>query len=138
MIKIQYTVVPKILDFSLWKNERNCIKSVIRQKDVSQNGCLKRKKHAKFSEKRTFLTSWYVHVSRIRTGGCPNTEKYFVIWYFSWNTRFEIRPSALLPTIIYVREYACCQVRSYRFMTSSKDDQFYDPHPLHPQKWTTD
>ena len=30
---------------------------VIRQKGESQNGCLKKTKHAKFSEKRTFLTS---------------------------------------------------------------------------------
>ena len=30
--------------------------SVIRQKGESQNGCFKKTKHAKFSEKRTFLT----------------------------------------------------------------------------------
>ena len=30
--------------------------SVIRQKDKSQNGCFKKTKHAKFSEKQTFLT----------------------------------------------------------------------------------
>ena len=28
--------------------------SVIRQKDESQNGCYKKTKHAKFSEKQTF------------------------------------------------------------------------------------
>ena len=33
--------------------------SVIRQKDESQNGCFKKTKHVKFSEKRTFLTAWY-------------------------------------------------------------------------------
>ena len=36
--------------------------SVIRQKGESQNGCFKKTKHAKFSEKRTFLTPWYAHV----------------------------------------------------------------------------
>ena len=36
--------------------------SVIGQKDESQNGCFKKTKHAKFSEKRTFLTPWYAHV----------------------------------------------------------------------------
>ena len=36
--------------------------SVIRQKDEYQNGCFKKTKHAKFSEKRTFLTPWYAHV----------------------------------------------------------------------------
>ena len=33
--------------------------SVIRQKSESQNGCFKKTNHAKFSEKRTFLTPWY-------------------------------------------------------------------------------
>ena len=32
------------------------LSSVIRQKDKSQNGCFKKTKHVKFSEKRTFLT----------------------------------------------------------------------------------
>ena len=49
------------------------ILSVIRQKDESQNECFKKTKHAKFSEKRTRAL-------------------------FSWNTGFEIRPFALLPT----------------------------------------
>ena len=34
----------------------NHILSVIRHKGESQNGCYKKTKHAKFSEKRTFLT----------------------------------------------------------------------------------
>ena len=38
------------------------ISSVIRQKGESQNGCFKKTKHAKFSEKRLFLTPWYPHV----------------------------------------------------------------------------
>ena len=61
--------------------------------------CYKKKKHAKFSEKRKFLTPWYTHV---RIGG----QKMFVfrkIWraLFSCNTRFEIRPFALLPPILW-------------------------------------
>ena len=36
--------------------------SVIRQKGEFQNGCFKKTKHAKFSEKRTFLTPLYTHV----------------------------------------------------------------------------
>ena len=53
--------------------------SVMRQKGESQNGCFKKTKHAKFSEE--------IFVFR-------------KIWHalFSWNTRFEIRPFALLPT----------------------------------------
>ena len=32
------------------------------QKGESQNGFLKKTKHVKFSEKRTFLIPWYAHV----------------------------------------------------------------------------
>ena len=32
--------------------------SVIREKGESQNGCFKKTKHVKFSEKRTFLSPW--------------------------------------------------------------------------------
>ena len=71
--------------------------SIIRQKGESQNGCLKKTEHAKFSEKRTFLTPWYAHV-RVRIRGL----ELFVfrkIWraLFSSNTHFEICPFALLP-----------------------------------------
>ena len=31
----------------------------------SQNGCFKKRKHAKFSEKWTFFTPWYAHVRRV-------------------------------------------------------------------------
>ena len=56
--------------------------SVIRQNGESQNRCFKKTKHAKFSEKRTFLTPLYGKIWRA---------------LFSWNTRFEIRSFALLP-----------------------------------------
>ena len=39
------------------------ILSVIRQKGKSQNGCFKKTKHAKFYEKRTFLSPSHAHVS---------------------------------------------------------------------------
>ena len=38
--------------------------TVIMQKGESQNGVNKKAKHAKFSEKRKFLTSWYAHAIR--------------------------------------------------------------------------
>ena len=52
----------------LWSNESSTehISSVIRKKGKSQNRCFKKTKHAKFSEKRTFLppdTHTYVCVS---------------------------------------------------------------------------
>ena len=58
--------------------------SVIKQKGESQNGGNKKTKHAEFSEKRRFLTPWYVHVWRA---------------LLSSYLRFEIRSFALLPTI---------------------------------------
>ena len=36
--------------------------SVIRQTGESQNLCFKKSKHAKFSDRRIFLTPWYAHV----------------------------------------------------------------------------
>ena len=43
------------------------LSSVIRQKDKSQNRCYKKTKHAKFSEKGTFITP----LIRKRTGDLP-------------------------------------------------------------------
>ena len=40
--------------------------SVIRQKGASENGCFRKIKHAKCSEKQTFLTPWYAHVRSFR------------------------------------------------------------------------
>ena len=51
---------------NLWKS---CVSSVIRQTGESQNECFKKTKHAKFSEKRTFLPPWYAHVRNIRFSG---------------------------------------------------------------------
>ena len=45
--------------------DRWCCSSVIKQKDESQNWCYKKTKHAKFSEKRTYLTPWYAQ-TRVR------------------------------------------------------------------------
>ena len=39
--------------------------SVIRQNGKSRNGCFKKTKHAKFSEKRTLLTHLYAHVTGV-------------------------------------------------------------------------
>ena len=62
-----------------YKTQRSLIKkmtsSVKRQKGECQNGCFKKTKHTKFSEKRAFLT---------------------------WNTRIKICPSALLLTTYFL------------------------------------
>ena len=48
--------------------------SVIRQKVESQNVGHKNIKHAKFSEKRIFLTPWYAHGFKI----CPFAVLYLI------------------------------------------------------------
>ena len=56
--------------------------SVIRQKGESQNRCFKNTKHAKFSEKQTFLTPWYAHVLvRIRGNKCSFFGKFGVLCF---------------------------------------------------------
>ena len=69
--------------------------SVIRQMGESQKGCFKKTNHAKFSKNKHILLSVYLCVS----GG----KKSLFFWkicraLFSWNTYFQIRPFALLPT----------------------------------------
>ena len=95
--------LPETAKFNLWSICECANSSVIRQKSKSQNGCFNKAKHAKFSEKRTFFTPWYAHISvRMRGGGggCKTFSFFRKIWrvLISWNTRFEIRPSVLLPT----------------------------------------
>ena len=54
--------------------------SAIRQKGESQNGCFKKTNHAKFSEKRIFLTPWHTHVRNIWT--IIHTEKTVEFFFF--------------------------------------------------------
>ena len=67
--------------------------------------CLKKTKHVKFSEKRTFFTPWYAHVrAHMCTYVCVSGSKNYVFRkisraLFSWNIRLEIGPFALLQTI---------------------------------------
>ena len=55
-------VSPFVNPFQVDAVSNGLISSVINQKGESQNGCFKKIKHAKFSEKRTFLTLWYAYV----------------------------------------------------------------------------
>ena len=80
--------------------------SVIRQKGESQNGCCKITKHTKFSEKRTFLTTWYVHSCAYQEARNVRFSENLA-YLFSCYTRFEIRPFALLPTNY---EFFCCNI----------------------------
>ena len=72
--------------------------SVIRQKGESENVCFKKTKHAKFSQKRTFLTHdthMYMCLSVVRNVCFSENLACFVfLKHPFWN-----RPFALLPTI---------------------------------------
>ena len=68
---------------------------VITQKGESQNGCYKKTKHAKFSEKQTFLAPWYSHVRQ----KWSFFGKFGVLWFFE-TPAFKIRHFALLAAIL--------------------------------------
>ena len=69
------------------------ISLVIRQKGESQNGCLKKTKHAKVSEKRTFLTPWYAHVCVSGGKKCSFFEKFGVLCFLETPVfRFALLP----------------------------------------------
>ena len=95
---------------SLPKNNPNYIKqgvysSVIRQKGESQNGCLKKTKHTKFSENQKFLTP-YTHTyllpyyRRIITQQ-KYTHCYIVLAALTFQHRFMHYPSVSLQ--IYIK-----------------------------------
>ena len=89
--------------------------SVIRQKGESQDGCFKKTKHTKFSEKRRFLTHCvYQGVRNVR---------FLKIWraLFSWNTRFEIRPFVLLPTHSAYQRLKCVLVVGHANLVGSSN-----------------
>ena len=66
----------------------------IMQKGESQNGCFKKNKTPNFPENERFLPS-DTHILCVRNVRFSENLAYFV---FSWNTLFEIRLFALLPS----------------------------------------
>ena len=74
--------------------DKYVISSVFNQNDESQNWGKKKAKHAKFSEKQTFLTPWYTHV-HVSTWGkkCSFFGKFGMIW-FAWCEKFKWRTRA--------------------------------------------
>ena len=70
------------------------ISSLISQKSESQKGCFMKTKRAKFSQKRTFSTPWYVHV---------RSQKY----YF-WEVFYKLLSKYLLVELI-LRKIPCFQ-----------------------------
>ena len=111
---------PKLFPYAEYLIEKSLthlshISSVIRQKGESQNGCYKKSKHAKFSENRTFLAHWYAHVVSISAG----KKCSFFVLCFPRNTRFEIRPFALLPAISATSLWSHLQTREVKTYTST-------------------
>ena len=69
--------------------------SVMRQKGESQNGCFKKTKHAKYSEKRTFLAPFNISYVRVLSGGkkCSFFGKFVVLCFFETPIlRFALLP----------------------------------------------
>ena len=68
---------------------------------ISKRVFQKKTKHAIFSEKGTFLTPWHPHVRVCVRRGVGNVRfSENMACFIFLNTRFEIRPFALLSTII--------------------------------------
>ena len=92
-----------IEDYLSYVTQRNAktllwISLVIRQKGESQNGCFKKTSMPNFPKNEHFLP--LIRTRRCAYQGLRNVV-FWKIWcaLYSWNTRFEIRPFALLPTI---------------------------------------
>ena len=89
-------------------------------KNLWKSTCFKKTKHAKFSKKREFLTPWYAYIRvRIRGNKCSFSQKIYCT-LFSWSTRFEIHPLALLPTkcpfmMYFQKTYAVLVLRNFLF-----------------------
>ena len=87
-----------LLDWCKWVMQYDFrTSSVIRQKGKFQNGCFKKTKHAKFSEKRTFLTPWYAHVRVCIRGVRKVRFSENLACFVFLKHCFEIRAFALLP-----------------------------------------
>ena len=83
----------------IWLRDRRQISLQIvgnkAEKGESQNGCFKKTKHAKFSQKRTFLTTWYTHVYTHVSGGkkCSFYGKFGVLCFLETPVlRFPLWP----------------------------------------------
>ena len=93
--------------FNVEKRSAHCHlhnSSVIRQKGESHNGCFKKTKHVKFTEKRTFFTLWYAHVWNT----CEKTLKRPF-----WDSSFCL--ITISYTLIRTRTCAYQWVRNVRF-----------------------
>ena len=93
--KHSYEIKPNQLNHNFWTTSQE----IVVNKPIGRisKRVFQEKKHAKFSEKRTFLTLWYVHVRmEVRN-----------VALFSWKTRFEIRSFGVLPTKYRLRNGMC-------------------------------
>ena len=109
------------------------LSSIISQKGESQNGCFKKTKHAKFSEKWTFLTLWYPHVlirirrvRNVRFSGnlvrnvrfSENLACFVFLKHQFWGSLF-CRITDVMMWFFYVESWALWKI-SYCFVSRNK------------------
>ena len=93
--------------------------SVIRQKGESQNGCFKKKKHVKFSEKQTFLTPWYTHVCVLGGKKCSFFGKFDVLCFLETPvSRFALLPYYRWIGLIWVKIDILLQLCVYEILVT--------------------
>ena len=89
-----------------------CISSVIMQKDESQNRSNKKSKHAKFSEKRTFLASWYarvrIWVEKMLLFFCLNLASFLFLSPPVWDLLFCLIIDELQKQKMKSNQIICC------------------------------
>ena len=100
---------------------------VIREKGESQNGGKKKAKHAKFSEKRTFITPWYAH-ERMRFEiwtfwdfpFWPITDKLFDRWEDSLHLPCTYNPSSTVGLLLHLQYHQRCKPKILKMGMKTK------------------
>ena len=86
-----------------WVNIRH-ITSAIRQKSESQNGCFKKTKHARFSEKRTYTYQGVRSVRFSENLACFVFLKHHILWAFIFSYS-DTAPKLDILLITYFASY---------------------------------
>ena len=86
-----YFLCEKVGNFKCISGDFDDKTSVIRQKGESLNGCYKKTKHVKFSEKWTFLTPRYTYV-RAAYQEVRNVRAFFFFFFVTPVLRFTLLP----------------------------------------------
>ena len=104
--------------------------SVIRQKGESQNGCFKKTKHVKFSEKRTFLTPWLAHVRGVLCFLGTPVLRLALLPYYRRDVRLDSECVSALDVIWITNSFQANDSILYPLKTSETPDVFWYFHGL--------